>query len=97
MRSSAIAKIARSALVEQQVRLLLRVVGIGQNLVGRVDQAAERRFLLDDARVVLDVGRARHAVGQRRDVGRSADFVELARARQLFFQRDEIDRRRRAR
>ena len=53
---------------------------------------AQRRLFLDDARVVLDVGGARHAVGQRRDVGRTADFVELAGARQLLLQRDEIDR-----
>ena len=65
-------------LVEQQVRLLLGFVGLGEDLVGRVDQVAERRLLFDDARVVLDVGRARHAVGQRRDVGRAADLVELA-------------------
>ena len=65
-------------LVEQQVRLLLGLVGLGQDLVGRVNQAAERRLLLDDPRVVLDVGRSRHAVGERRDVGRPADFVELA-------------------
>ena len=79
-------------LVEEQVRLLLRLVRLGQDLVGRVDQAAERRLLLDDLRVVLDVGRARHAVGQRRDVGRPADLVELAAARQLLLERDEIDR-----
>jgi hypothetical protein len=52
-------------LVEQDVGLLIGLVGVGQDLVRRVDQAAQRRLLLDDARVVLDVGRSRHAVGQR--------------------------------
>ena len=61
--------------------------------VGRADQLPEDRLLLDDLRVVLDVGRPRHAVDQRRDVGRSADRVELARARQFLLQRDEVDRR----
>ena len=68
-------------LVEDQVRFLVGLVGVGQDLVGRENQVPQRRLLLDDARVVLDVGRARHAVGQRRDVRRPADVVELAGAR----------------
>ena len=68
-------------LVEDQVRFLIGLVGVGEDLVRRVDQIPKRRLLLDDARVVLDVGRARHAVGERRDVGRPADLVELAAAR----------------
>ena len=66
--------------VEDQVRVFLGVVGLGEDAVGGVDQAAQRRLFLDDARVVLDVGAARHAVGQRRDVGRPADLFELAGA-----------------
>ncbi len=79
-------------LVEQQVWLLLGLVRLDEDLVGRVDQVAQRRLLLDDARVVLDVRRPRHAVGERGDVRRAADIVEVARARQLFLERDEIDR-----
>ena len=79
-------------LVENQVRLLLRLVGRGQNLVGREDQIAKRRFLAHDARVVLDVGGVGQAVDERRDVGRAADFVELSRAGELFLERDEVDR-----
>ena len=90
--SSAIAKIALLGLVEDQVGFVLGLVGGRENLVGREDQVPERRLLLDDPRVVLDVGRARHAVDERRDVGRAADFVELARAPELFLQRDQIDR-----
>ena len=57
-----------------------------------MDQVPQRRFLFDDAGVVLDVGRTRHAVGQRRDVGGSADLVEVAGASKLLLERDEIDR-----
>ncbi len=65
-------------LIEDDVGVLLAVVGSGENLVGREDQTAEGGLLLDDAGVVLDVGRARHAVHERGDVGRTADFVEVA-------------------
>ena len=50
------------------------------------------RLLLDDPRVVLDVGRARHAVDERRDVGRPPDTLEHARAAEFFLERHEIDR-----
>ena len=79
-------------LIEDDVGVLLGLVGRRENLVRREDQAAERRLLLDDPRVVLDVGRPRHAVDERRDVGRAADLVELARAAELLLERDEIDR-----
>ena len=92
IRSSAIAKIDALRLVEQQVRLLLRLVRVGEDLVRRVNQTAQRRLLLDDPRVVLDVRRPWHSVGERRHVGRAADLVELARSRQLFLQGDEVDR-----
>ena len=66
--------------VEDEVGFLVGLVGVREDLVGRVDQRPQRRLLLDDLRVVLDVGRARHAVDQRGDVGRAADFVQLAGA-----------------
>ena len=56
-----------------------------------MDQIAEGGLLLHDARVVLDVGTARHAVGERRDVGRPADLLELAGTLQLVFQRHQVD------
>ena len=79
-------------LVEQKIRLLFRLVRLGEDLVRRMNEIAESGLLLDDPRVVLDVGRTRHAVGQRRKVGRTAYFVELTTSRQLFPQRDEVDR-----
>ncbi len=56
-----------------------------------MDQIAEGSLLLDDARVVLDVGTARHAVGERRDVRGTADLLELAGPLQLVLQRHEVD------
>ena len=79
-------------LVEDDVGVLLRLVGRREDLVGREDQVPEGGLLLDDPRVVLDVGRARHAVDQRGDVGRTADLVELAGSPELLLQRDQIDR-----
>ena len=78
--------------VENQVGVLVGFVGVGENLVRREDQRPQRRLLLDDLRVVLDVGRARHAVDERGDVRGAADFVELAGALELLFERDQIDR-----
>ncbi len=84
--SSAIAKIALLGLIEDQIGLVLARVRGRENLVGREDQVAKGGLLLDDPRVVLDVGRPRHAVDQRRDVGRAADLVEIARAPELLLQ-----------
>ena len=77
--------------VEDEVGVLIGLVGVGDDLVRRVDQVAERRLLLDDLRVVLDVGGARHAVDQRRQVGGASHFLELAHLGQLFAQRHEVD------
>src|SRR4029079_7062600 len=74
------------------VGFLFSLVGGGEDPVRRRDQTPERGLFLDDLRVMLDVGRTRHAVYQRRDVGGAADFVELAGPRQLFLERDQIDR-----
>ena len=79
-------------LIEDGVGFLLGLVGGRQDLVGREDQAPERRLFLDDPGVVFDVHRPRHAVDERRDVGRPADFLEVARAAQLLLEGDEIDR-----
>ena len=79
-------------LVEQIVGVLFGVVRAAEDFRRRLDQPAERRLLLDDLCVVLDVARSRHAVGERRDVGRAADLVELVRLDELVFDRDQIDR-----
>ena len=79
-------------LVEDEVRVLRALVGRRDDLVRGGDQAPQRRLLLDDPRVVVDVGRARHAVDERGDVGRAAHFLELARATQFLLERHQIDR-----
>ena len=71
--------------------LVLAGVRRRQDLVRREDQVPEGRLFLDDAGVVLDVHRARHAVHQRGDVGGAAHFVQLAGASQLVLQRNEVD------
>jgi hypothetical protein len=78
-------------LVEDDVGFVLGLVGVCQDLVGGKDQAPEGRLFLDDARVVLDVGRPRHAVDERRDIRGPADLLEIARAAQLLLEGDEID------
>ena len=78
-------------LIEDDVGFFRAVVRGGEDLVRREDQIPEGGFFLDDARVVLDVHRPRHAVDQRRDIRGAADFVELAGAAELVFERHEID------
>ena len=78
--------------VEHGVGVVIGGVGAGDDLVGRMDQIAQRRLFLDDLCVVRDVGRARDAVGQRADVGGAADLLQIARAVQGVPQRDEVDR-----
>ena len=52
---------------------------------------AKGGLLLDDAGVVVDVGRARDPVGQSGDVGGTADVVERSGPTQLVLDGDEID------
>ncbi len=79
-------------LVEDEVGFLIGLVGGAEDLVRREDQVPERRLFLDDLRVVLDVGRSRHPVNERCDVGRAAHLLEVAGALQLLLERHEIDR-----
>ena len=79
-------------IVEDQVGVVLGLIRGREDAVRGVNQVAESGLLLDDAGVVLDVCRARHAVGERRDVGRPADLLQLPCARQLLLERDQIDR-----
>ena len=77
--------------VEDRVGVVLGVPGPRRDGLARVNQRAQRGLLLDDAGVVLDVGRPRHAVDQAGDVGRAAHVVELAGLRQRFLERDGVD------
>src|SRR5215469_624855 len=61
------------------------------NIVCGVNQVAQDGFLFDNARIVLDVGYARHAVGQRSEVRRAARSFEFAFAVQFFGQGHQVD------
>ena len=78
-------------LVEDEVRLLLCLVGGRKDLVGGEDQISKRRLLADDARVVLDVRGMGQSVDERGNVGGAAHFVELSGTGELFLERDEVD------
>jgi hypothetical protein len=80
------------SLVEDQVGLLVRLVRIGDDLVRCINEVSQRRLLLDDPCVVLDVGGARHTVRERGDVGRPANFIDFTGTREFLLHRDEVDR-----
>ena len=77
--------------VEHVRRLARRVERRAHDGVAHHDQPPQRRLLLDDVRVALDVGDVRNAVDERRDVRRSADLLELGVLGQLLAQRQQID------
>ena len=64
------------------------IVASGQRLLlnGRrgIDQAAQHRFFLHDARVVIDVGHARQTVGKRRKIGHAARGFQFPAAAQIL-------------
>ena len=70
----------------------LVLVAARHGLVGDLDQAAQSRFFLDDLGVVLDVHRARQAVGEACQVGGASDAFEFVGALEFFLERDQIDR-----
>ena len=78
--------------VQQQLGILLAAVRVAEDAVRDEDQPPPRRLLLDDSRVLLDVGRTGHAVGQGGDVRRPADLVELPGPPQFLVEDHEVDR-----
>ena len=56
------------------------------------DQVAQDRLALDDPGVLLDVDRGRRLVRQARQVGATADGLELVLALERFRDRDDVDR-----
>jgi hypothetical protein len=59
--------------------------------VRRVDEIPQNRFLFDDVRVMLHVRHARHTIGERREIRRTAGGFEFPEAMQFFRQRDEVN------
>ena len=62
------------------------------DLLARTDEPAERRHLLDDPRVVLDVRRRRDERRQLGDAPLAARGLELAALLELVDERDRVDR-----
>ena len=62
------------------------------DLLARADESAQRRHLLDDARVVLDVRRRRDERRELDDARLSARGLELGALVELVDQRDRVDR-----
>ncbi len=77
--------------VENGVGAVFAFKGALLNVVRGVNQIAQHRFFFDDARVMLHVGDARHAVGERSEIGRAAGSVQIAAAVQFFRERDEVN------
>ena len=90
--SSAIAKMACSAWSRITSASSSPWYAVARILLAEKIRLPEGRLLLDDAGVVLDVHRARHAVHERGDVGRAADLVQIAGPPQLLLEGDEVDR-----
>src|SRR5207237_9521968 len=63
-----------------------------RDLAAREDEAAQRRRLADDLRVVAGVGRRRHQPRELVETDAPADLVELAALLELVRQRDRVDR-----
>ena len=71
--------------------LALPLLAEPHDLLAGADEPAQSRHLLDDARVVLDVGCRRDERGELRDARLAAGGVELGALLELVDERDRID------
>src|ERR1700678_349945 len=81
----------RLGAIEDHIGIVARGQGLLLNGRRRENQAAQNRFFLDDARVVFDVGDARQAVSELREVGDAARRFQFAAPGQVLHQGDDID------
>jgi len=81
----------RFGVVQYRVGFFFCLEGLLLDGVGLVDEAAQHRFFLDDARVVFDVRDARHAVHQLRQIGGAAGGFQVSLAVQLLGERHQVD------
>src|SRR5713101_7068112 len=81
----------RFGVVEDGVGAVFALEGALLDIVRGMNEIAEDGFFFDDARVVLDVGDAGHAVGEGGEIGRAASGFEVAAAVELFGEGDEVD------
>ena len=77
--------------VQQLVGCLAATERLGDDLGRDLDQPSEKRLLLDDASVVLDVRRRRHRVDEEADVILAARPFQIAAPLQLVGQGERID------
>ena len=78
--------------VDEVDRLAGPVEAEPSDVVAGPDEAAQRRHLVDDPRVVGGVRRGRHQGGQLVDALLAADIGEPAQAVELVDERDRVDR-----
>ncbi len=77
--------------VEDGVGAVFALKGALLNIVRGMNEIAEDGFFFDDARVVLDVGDAGHAVGEGGEIGSAAGGFKIAAAVEFFGEGDEVD------
>ena len=68
------------------------VDGFGDGQLRDVDEAAQQRFVTNDADVVLDAGPVGNAVDERREVRNAADCLDLLAAIELLGKGDHVNR-----
>ena len=81
----------RLGAIEDHIGIVARGQGLLLNGRRRENQAAQNRFFFDDARVVFDVGDARQAVSELREVGDAARRFQFAAPGQVLHQGHDID------
>ncbi len=79
-------------LVQHEVRLLVRGIGIAQDIVAGGDQLPQHRLFADDPGVVHPMGGGGDGVENLRDVSRAADFLQKLPLDQFLAQDDRVDR-----
>ena len=78
--------------VHEVARERLVAVDLRLDLVGRVQQPAQHRVLLDDPRVLAQVADRGHRAREQLDRRRSADVLQVARLLEVLDQRQRVDR-----
>ena len=77
--------------VDELGRLADPLAAEPRDLLPGLDERPEGRRLLDDLRIVVDVGRRRHERRELGDAGAAPDLLDLAALLQLVRERDRVD------
>ena len=78
--------------VQHEIRLLVRGVGVAQDVIAGGDELPEHRLFADDAGVVGAMGGRGNFVQNRGHVGGAADFFVEAALDQFLAHDDGVDR-----